>query len=189
MNANPKFMAASAAVDAAAVRPLPNSTRIYVAGSRPDMRVPMREISQSDTPVAGGASVERNPPVWVYDTSGPYSDPDVQIDLRKGLAPMRASWIASRADTGQLAGPSSAHGRERLLELLGGADRGAGAFGHDRVDRRRQAVLQQRGHAAVRVVPERELLAVRQQAEDAALTGGHRQPPRSGRRGRDWLSP
>ena len=83
MNANPKFLAASAHVDEAAVQPLPNSRKVYVTGSRPDIRVPMREISQSDTPAAFGA--EKNPPVYVYDTSGPYTDPDARIDIRSGL--------------------------------------------------------------------------------------------------------
>ena len=74
MNANPKFLSADAHVDEAAVAPLPNSRKVYVSGSRPDIRVPMREISQADTPDSFGG--EKNPPVYVYDTSGPYSDPD-----------------------------------------------------------------------------------------------------------------
>ncbi len=112
MNANPKFIAAQAAVDAAAIAPLPNSRKIYVTGSRADVCVPMREISQSDTPAHAGA--EPNPPVYVYDTSGPYSDPQASIDIRKGLPALRAPWIAERNDTEQLSGPSSAYGRERL---------------------------------------------------------------------------
>ena len=71
MNAHPKFIAETAHVDAAAVQPLPRSRKVYVEGSRPDIRVPMREISQTDTPAAFGA--EANPPVFVYDTSGPYT--------------------------------------------------------------------------------------------------------------------
>lgn len=63
MNANEQFLAASAHVDEAAVQPLPNSRKIHVAGSRPDIRVPMREISQADTPTAFGG--ERNPPIYV----------------------------------------------------------------------------------------------------------------------------
>src|SRR6478672_9022145 len=94
MNANPQFLAATARVDEAAIQPLPNSRKIYVEGSRPDIRVPMREISQSDTPASFGA--EPNPPVYIYDTSGPYSDPEAQIDIRSGLAPLRAAWIAER---------------------------------------------------------------------------------------------
>jgi phosphomethylpyrimidine synthase len=112
MNAHPKFLATSAHVDDAAIHPLPCSRKTYVVGSRPDIRVPMREISQSDTPAAFGA--EANPPVIVYDTSGPYTDPDATIDIRAGLAALRAGWIAERGDTIQLDAPSSLFGRARL---------------------------------------------------------------------------
>ncbi|KRB88571.1 phosphomethylpyrimidine synthase ThiC [Noviherbaspirillum sp. Root189] len=112
MNANPQFLAATATVDEAAIQPLPNSRKIYVEGSRPDIRVPMREISQADTPASFGA--EKNPPITVYDTSGPYSDPNVSIDIRSGLAALRAGWIAERNDTEELAGPTSKYGIERL---------------------------------------------------------------------------
>ncbi|MGZ5047937.1 MAG: phosphomethylpyrimidine synthase ThiC [Usitatibacter sp.] len=112
MNAHPKFIATSAHVDDAAVQPLPRSRKVHVEGSRPDLRVPMREVSQSETPAAFGA--EANPPVYVYDTSGPYTDPEAKIDIRRGLAPLRAAWIAERGDTVQLDGPSSRFGRERL---------------------------------------------------------------------------
>jgi phosphomethylpyrimidine synthase len=111
MNAHPKFLAETAVVDDAAIAPLPNSRKIYVQGSRSDIRVPMREVSQSDTPASFGS--ERNPAVTLYDTSGPYSDPDAQIDVRKGLPDLRAGWIAERGDTEDLGGPSSAYGRER----------------------------------------------------------------------------
>ena len=84
MNANDRFFARDAKVDSAAVAPLPASRKIYVEGSRPDIRVPMREITQSDTPASFGA--EKNPPLAVYDCSGPYTDPAVAIDIRKGLA-------------------------------------------------------------------------------------------------------
>mgnify|MGYP001350189496 CR=1 FL=1 len=100
MNANPKFLESTAHVDEAAVQPLPNSRKIYVEGSRPDIRVPMREISQSDTPTGMGG--EKNPPIFVYDTSGPYTDPNVKIDIRSGLAPLREKWITERDDTEQL---------------------------------------------------------------------------------------
>jgi phosphomethylpyrimidine synthase len=116
MNANPQFMAATAAVDDGVVAPLPNSRKIYVTGAQPDIRVPMREISQSDTPavMGGKAGAERNAPVYVYDTSGPYTDPGAKIDIRKGLPALRETWIAARGDTELLAGPSSAYGRKRL---------------------------------------------------------------------------
>jgi hypothetical protein len=112
MNANPKFLSATATVDEAAVQPLPNSSKVYVQGSRPDIRVPMRRISQSDTAASFG--FEANPPIYVYDTSGPYSDPDAKIDIRSGLSSVRGPWIAERDDTEELSGPSSAYGVERL---------------------------------------------------------------------------
>ena len=112
MNANPKFLSATATVDEAAVQPLPNSRKIYVTGSRPDIRVPMREISQSDTPAMFGS--EKNPPIYVYDTSGPYTDPDVKIDIRNGLSTPRLPWILERDDTEELDGPTSEYGRQRL---------------------------------------------------------------------------
>jgi phosphomethylpyrimidine synthase len=112
MNANPQFIAATAHVDAAAVQPLPNSRKVYVEGSRSDIQVPMRAISQSDTPASFGA--ESNPPIYVYDCSGPYSDPEAQIDIRNGLEDVRAGWIVERNDTEALSGLSSEYGTERL---------------------------------------------------------------------------
>ncbi len=114
MNANPKFLSATATVDEAAIAPLPNSRKIYVEGSRPDIRVPMREISQSDTEASFGG--EKNPPIYVYDTSGPYTDPDVQIDIRSGLDTPRLPWIMERADTEELPGPTSDYGIARLAD-------------------------------------------------------------------------
>jgi len=112
MNANPKFLSATATVDEAAVKPFPNSRKVYVTGSRPDIRVPMREITLADTTATFGA--EPNPPIYVYDTSGPYSDPDAQIDIRSGLEPIRSKWIAERNDSDVLDGPTSDYGKERL---------------------------------------------------------------------------
>jgi len=114
MNAHPQFLAETAHVDDAVIQPLPNSRKIYVAGSRSDIQVPMREISQSDTPASLGA--EKNPPIFVYDTSGPYSDPQAKIDIRSGLPAIRAAWIAERGDTEELTGPSSAYGVLRLQD-------------------------------------------------------------------------
>ena len=114
MNANPKFLAATAEVDAAAVAPLPKSCKVYEVGSRPDIRVPFREIEQEDTSTSFGG--EKNPPLTVYDTSGPYSDPSVHIDIRRGLPELRRTWIEERGDTELLSGPSSAYGQERLAD-------------------------------------------------------------------------
>src|SRR5882757_11543763 len=110
MNANPLFFAATAQVDEAAVQPLPNSRKVYVQGPRPDIQVPMRRVSQSDTPASFGA--ERNAPIFVYDTSGPYTDPQAAIDIRSGLPALRAAWIAERDDTEELSGPTSRYGQE-----------------------------------------------------------------------------
>src|SRR3954462_10443108 len=107
MNANPKFLAATAHVDDAAIKPLPNSRKVYVG----NLRVPMREISQSDTPSMFGG--EKNPPVYVYDCSGPYTDPAAKIDIRSGLPALREPWIVERKDTELLSGPSSQYGVQR----------------------------------------------------------------------------
>jgi phosphomethylpyrimidine synthase len=114
MNANDQFFARDAKVDSAAVAPLPASRKIHVQGSRGDIRVPMREIAQTDTPASMGA--ETNPPLAVYDTSGPYTDPDARIDIRHGLPALRAPWIDARNDTTTLDAPTSAYGRARLAD-------------------------------------------------------------------------
>ena len=108
MNAIPKFLTKNAKVDEAAIKPFPKSRKVYVEGSTPDIRVPMREISLSPT------GSEENPPVFVYDTSGPYTDPEAKIDIRRGLPPLRMKWISGREDTEELPGLSSAYGRARL---------------------------------------------------------------------------
>jgi phosphomethylpyrimidine synthase len=114
MNATDKFLAASAHVDEAAVAPLPNSRKIYVEGSRPDIRVPMREIGQADTPTGFGG--EQNPPIFVYDCSGPYTDPAAKIDIRSGLPALRQRWIEERGDTEVLADLTSEYGRARAAD-------------------------------------------------------------------------
>jgi phosphomethylpyrimidine synthase len=144
MNANPKFLAATAHVDSAAVQPLPNSRKIYVG----PLRVPMREISQS-----GG-----HPPIAVYDTSGPYTDPTASIDVRKGLSPVRLAWIEARDDTQILEGPTSVYGRKRLEDPKLAELR----FDLKRKPRRGKCVTQM--HYARRgiVTPEMEFIAVRE---------------------------
>ncbi len=95
--------------------PFAGSKRVYIAGELyPDVRVPMREVSLS--PTRAGQVMVPNPPVVLYDTSGPYTDPDVDIDLHRGLEPLRASWIAARGDTETLASVSSAFGRGRAVD-------------------------------------------------------------------------
>jgi phosphomethylpyrimidine synthase len=159
MNANDQFFARDAQVDAAAVAPLPASQKVYVQGSRADIRVPMREITQSETPASFGA--EKNPPLAVYDTSGPYTDPSATIDIRRGLPAVRAAWIAERHDTIELDGPTSGYGRARL------ADPELAGFRFDllRTPRRAKAgsnVSQM--HYARRgiVTPEMEFIAIRE---------------------------
>ncbi|OZY84399.1 phosphomethylpyrimidine synthase ThiC [Cellvibrio mixtus] len=92
-----KILSQTAEVDKASVQPFTGSQKIYVQGSRSDIRVPMREITLADTPTDFGG--EKNPPVRVYDTSGPYTDPNVTIDLRTGLGDVRSTWIEERNDT------------------------------------------------------------------------------------------
>jgi phosphomethylpyrimidine synthase len=185
MNANPKFLNATAHVDEAAVRALPNSRKIHVPGSRPDLRVPMREISQSDTPVhsAGGGATraEPNPPICVYDTSGPYTDPTVSIDIRSGLPALRQKWIEERNDTELLDGPSSRYGRERLADPKLAQLR----FNLKRAPRRARAGMNvTQMHYARRgiITPEMEFVAIRenqrreelQRTLPALLTRQHR---------------
>src|SRR5216683_2640918 len=166
MNANPKFLAQTARVDEAAVKPLPNSRKVYVEGSRRDIRVPMREIFQSDTPASFG--VEKNPPIYVYDTSGPYTDPQARIDIRQGLAPLRAAWTEERGDTSQLSGPTSRYGRERLIDPVLAELR----FNLKRQPRRAKAgrIVTQLHYARKgRVTPEMEFIAIRENQRRDAL--------------------
>ena len=159
MNANDQFFARDAKVDSAAVEPLPASRKIYVQGSRADIRVPMREIAQTDTPASFGA--EKNAALAVYDTSGPYTDPDARIDIRHGLPALRAEWIGARSDTTTLEAPTSAYGRARLADpALAGL-----RFHLHRPPRRAKAganVTQM--HYARRgiVTPEMEFIAIRE---------------------------
>ncbi|WP_338560243.1 phosphomethylpyrimidine synthase ThiC [Acinetobacter sp. KS-LM10] len=96
-------------------RILPASQKVYIQGSRPDIQVPMREIVLSDTPTSLGG--ETNVPIMVYDTSGVYTDPNIKIDLNKGLPSVRETWIESRNDTEVLDTLSSQFGRDRLRDI------------------------------------------------------------------------
>jgi len=102
----------STTISSVRIDPYPASEKIYLQGSREDIRVPMRKITLSDTPVSMG--VEKNPPIYVYDTSGVYTDPAVEINLLKGLSSVRGNWIEDRNDTEQLQQLSSRFGQERL---------------------------------------------------------------------------
>ncbi|KGE77605.1 phosphomethylpyrimidine synthase ThiC [Halomonas salina] len=116
MSKTPHFLNESARVDAAAVAPLPGSRKVFVEGSRPDIRVPFREIGLSPTKTSGAD--EENPPLLVYDTSGPYTDPEANIDLRRGLPELRRAWIEARDDTEFLDGPTSEYGRRRANDPM-----------------------------------------------------------------------
>lgn len=99
-------------------RVLPASKKVYVQGSRPDIAVPFREISLTDTPTGlAQGGLEKNEPILVYDTSGVYTDPNVQIDLNKGLPHVRQNWILERDDSEELSGLTSQFGRERLKDI------------------------------------------------------------------------
>jgi phosphomethylpyrimidine synthase len=97
----------------------PNSQRIYLTGSRSDIRVPMREIQLSPTLLGGSKEnpqYEPNEPIPVYDTAGPYGDPHAELDVRSGLKPLRDRWIAERDDTESLEQLSSAYTQQRLAD-------------------------------------------------------------------------
>ncbi|MDE2234973.1 MAG: phosphomethylpyrimidine synthase ThiC [Gammaproteobacteria bacterium] len=116
MSAIPEdFIRRTAQLSEEATRPYPNSRKRFIAGSRPDLRVGMREVSQSDTPALHGA--ESNPPIPIYDTSGPYTDPEAHIDLVRGLSPLRARWISERGDTEALADFTSEYTRRSHNEV------------------------------------------------------------------------
>jgi len=156
---DPKFVNELAQVDQAATQPFPRSRKVYIGGSRPDIQVPMREISQSDTPAGMGA--EANPPLFVYDTSGPYTDPTAMIDIRNGLKPVREAWIDERNDTERLGGPTSVYGQVRLDDPKLSELR----FNLKRLPRRAKAGMNvSQMHYARRgiVTPEMEYIAIRE---------------------------
>src|SRR3954468_8046112 len=153
MNANPKFLAATAHVDDAAIKPLPNSRKVYVG----PLRVPMREVSQADTPSMFGG--EKNPPIYVYDCSGPYTDPAAKIDIRSGLPALREPWIVGRNDTELLYGPSSSFGKERLADPKLAELR----FNLKRQPRKGKSNVTQMHYARKGIItPEMEFIAIRE---------------------------
>src|SRR6266849_6796086 len=157
MNANPKFLAATAHVDDAAIQPLPGSRKIHVG----DLKVPMREISQS-----GG-----NPPLFVYDTSWPYTDPAARIDIQKGLPGLRDRWIAERGDSEVLQGPTSEYGRKRLTDPKLAELR----FDLHRKPRRGRCVTQMHYARQGIITPEMEFIAIRENQK--MILGLERQHP------------
>ncbi len=152
-------------------RALPASRKVYIQGSRPDIQVPMREITLTDTPVGGfgKAEGEKNPPFYVYDTSGVYTDPNVEIDLTKGLPKLRQPWIEARGDTEQLAKLSSQYGNERANDIATANLR----FGH--IDKPRRAIngknVTQMHYAKQGIItPEMEYIAIRETQKQHELT-------------------
>ena len=114
-----KLLSEIASLDEAMLRPLPSSKKVYVETK--GLRVGMREVSLSPTPIQGNgpegtAGFEINPAVRVYDTSGAYTDPDIPIDVRSGIPRLREPWIEARADTELLDDYSSSFARERSRE-------------------------------------------------------------------------
>ncbi|HGG60611.1 MAG TPA: phosphomethylpyrimidine synthase ThiC [Gammaproteobacteria bacterium] len=160
MSAIPEeFIRKTAELSSEVTRPFPGSRRIYVEGSRPDIRVPMREIDCSPTRSTGGD--EPNPPIPVYDTSGPFGDPEVTVDLMKGIPLVRDRWIEQRGDTEQLDGPSSDYGRARAANPSLASLR----FEHLRPPRRARAgrnVSQMHYARKGIVTPEMEFVAIRE---------------------------
>ncbi|KAF1688907.1 phosphomethylpyrimidine synthase ThiC [Pseudoxanthomonas taiwanensis] len=176
MNANPAtLLQQTAQLSESVTRPIPGSRKIYVPGSRPDLRVPMREIAQTRTPTVFGG--EDNPPVTVYDTSGPYTDPEARIDLAAGLPPLRARWIDERGDTVELPALTSEFGRAREQDPKLDAVR----FPNRRLPRRaRPGANVTQMHYARRgiITPEMEFVAIRENqrleiVRDAGLLSQH----------------
>jgi phosphomethylpyrimidine synthase len=159
----------------AVTRPIPGSRKIFVQGVQDGVRVPMREIALSRTPTVFGG--EENVPVTVYDTSGPYTDPDARIDLSAGLPALRARWIESRGDTEALPALSSAFGRARGTDARLDAVRFPGRA----LPRRAKAGANvSQMHYARRgiVTPEMEFVAIRENqrldaVRDAGLLAQH----------------
>lgn len=143
-------------------RILPASKKVYVQGSRPDIQVPFREISLTDTPTGLAENgFEKNEAILVYDTSGVYTDPKVKIDLNQGLPNVRESWIDERGDTEQLDGLSSAFGRERLKDIRTADIR----FAHISKPRRAKSgrnVTQMHYAKQGIITPEMEYIAIRE---------------------------
>jgi phosphomethylpyrimidine synthase len=173
MNANPQFLAATAHVDEAAVQPLPNSRKIYVEGSTPDVRVPMREISQADTPTGFGG--EKNPPIFVYDCSGPYTDPAAKIDIRTGLPALRTRWIEARGDTEVLSDLSSEYGRQQAANPALAAMRFPGLHRTPRRAKAGMNVSQMHYARQGIITPEMEFIAIRENNNRAAYLESLRQ--------------
>src|SRR6185295_2970773 len=142
-------------------QPFPASTKVYVDGTLPGVRVAMREIALTPTKPSGGGAPTPNAPLTVYDTSGPYTDPATHIDIRAGLAPSRRSWILDRNDVEELAALSSEYGRRRAEDPKLAALR----YAHIRAPLRAKPgmnVTQLHYARQGRITPEMEYIAIRE---------------------------
>ncbi len=159
--------------------PLPGSRRVWVQGERhPSVRVPMREVALSPTRSKGPDGAPRlvaNAPVTVYDTSGPYTDPEARIDLRRGVEAVRRAWVTGRGDVEELRGLTSDYGRARLADASLDGLRFPGERRPMRAKGGR-AVTQMHYARRGEVTPEMEYVAIREQAkvDEAAARGHHR---------------
>lgn len=156
-------------------RILPASRKVYIQGSRPDIQVPMREITLDSTPIQGvdESDWEQNPPFYVYDTSGVYTDPNVDIDLTRGLPKLREGWIAERGDTEQLSGLSSSYGQARARDITTANLR----FAHIDKPRRAKSSEGKVGNVTQMyyarrgiITPEMEYIAIRETQKQHELT-------------------
>jgi len=138
----------------------PASSKVYVAGTlHPDVRVPMREISQTAT--RSGGKETANPPITVYDTSGPYTDPDAAIDVKRGLPTVRRKWIEARGDVEQLAEPTSDYNRQRLADATLDAIRFPNLVQPLRAKSDKRVTQMHYAKAGV-ITPEMEFIAIRE---------------------------
>jgi phosphomethylpyrimidine synthase len=172
MSAIPEdFLEQTAQLSEEVTRPFTGSRKVYVEGSRPDIRVPMREILQCETQATFGS--EENPPIPVYDTSGPFSDPDIKVDLLKGMPDVRTGWIEERQDTELLEGLSSDYGQMRQSDPSLAHLR----FEHIRQPRRAKAgknVTQMHYARQGIITPEMEYVAIRENCKLAEMRADSR---------------
>jgi len=161
--------------------PFPNSRKIYVQGSKPSIRVPMREVEQRPTRSESAGAEFPNPPITLYDTSGPYTDPDAQLDLRKGLPPIRRDWILEREDTCPVRQVSSSPDGSPVSAAEADANPVSRAVPPLRA-REGRRVTQMHYARRGEVTPEMEYVAIRENARfEETLDELRRQHP-----GHDW---
>ena len=149
----------------------PNSKKVYIDGQRDGIKVAMREIELADSLIGGDKDnpiLEPNDPIQVYDTSGPYTDPNLEIDVHKGLPKLRAKWIEQRGDTEVLSGATSGYSQQRL------ADEGLDHIRFENLPKVRRAkagknVTQMHYAKQGIITPEMEYIAIRENLKRQAL--------------------